>query len=303
MRTKIFHSKDDLAATLMSQDNQAIYIADISAKCALQIVDPDTGWNKGNRRLQEVVVDRFLRDINQDEFLPLSDLIIGLDPETMQMQLGDGQHRLTAQSRSGKTLRFVIKYYSEPADYAEAVTKVDCGKPRTKADLVKVLGLNESSFQAYERIVSAMLKFDGRRASSMTNTEWISYSETYSKSLKWALGHPQRTFRSHMLAAMVFAHAKSKQATEQLIAATISGAGLAEGAPPLTLKNALPALNDAKNDEQRIRSMIFFLRVADDFRRGKTSTVTRVKKTPLTEEAIRFYAGAETAKRLMAKTA
>lgn len=294
---KNFSTKEELASALSHVGNGSVLIADITARCAAQIVDAENGWNMGNRRLEEPLVDKFKRDMDRDEFLDMSDLFVGSDGPLMK--LGDGQHRLSAQARSGKTIRYVVKFYSNPADFAQAVTKVDCGKPRTKADLVKVLGMNDAAFQQYERIVSAMLKFEGKRASRLTNVEWISYSEKFSKSIKWALSLPWRQFKAHVLAALVFAHAKSKTVAEQTIAQVISGVNLTADSPPLVLKNQLAMLNEAKNDETRFRSMVFVMRAMNDARSGRGTTVNRVKRTRLFEEAVRFYAGADAANRFM----
>lgn len=298
--TKAYASKHELMNVLLNMSNESILVADITARCADQIIDAE-GWNQGNRRLEEPLVDKFKRDMDHGEFLDMSDLIVGSEPLDggFVFRLGDGQHRLNAQARSGKTVKYVIKYYSDPADFAQAVTKVDSGKPRTKADLVKVLGLNDSAFQQYERIVSAMLRFEGKKVGRMSNVEWISYSEKFSKSIKWSLSLPWRQFKAHVLAALVFAHARQKTVTEELVSLTVAGAGLATGSAPLALKNALGVLNDAKNEDAKTRAMVYVLRVLHDAYKGRGVSYSVIKRTKPYADAVQFFAGADAAHRFM----
>ena len=50
---KNFTTKEELAVALSHVGNGSVLIADITARCANQIVDVEHGWNMGNRRLKE----------------------------------------------------------------------------------------------------------------------------------------------------------------------------------------------------------------------------------------------------------
>jgi hypothetical protein len=287
--SKPFTTRDELGAFLINLSNGAVVAnVDITARCADQII-ADDGWNVGNRRVHEVSVQKFKRDMDTGNWVDnLTPIMLGY--VNNQWRIGDGQHRLNAQARSGKTLRYVVKFYTDFDDYSAAAAKVDAGRARSRADLVKILGLSETSFQHFERITNAMMKFEGRPATASSNHEWLQYANDHIASLTWAVGLPTRLFKAHVLAALTFAHAKSRSSTMALIDNTISGAGLTAGAPALVLKNGLSVLNEARRDAEKTQAIIRVLRICDDARRGRAQSALKSRKaSPSTIDAVAYF--------------
>lgn len=254
-------------------------------------------WNEGNRRLDEVTVQRYRRDMESNRWLRDGEIGFGVlaDKPT---SLGNGQHRMAAQVASGTTQSYHARVFSDPDEFALYVLTVDGGKNRTLADELRIFGIadNSQSAQRYERTVNAMHAFVGARSCRLSKPERFDFALRYQKSVKYALGLPNKTFKAHLLAAIALAHTKRRSEVEDLIAHVISGEMLQAG-PALTIMKALPDFNEARKGSQKDRAMGLLLRAIYDGVRGKQRTsVEHVKSDSVPmREAITALVSSEAA--------
>lgn len=105
-------------------------------------VDPDTAarWlegNKVNRNLREGKVIQYAKDMAADRWM-LSNDAIAFAPDGTLL---NGQHRLHAVIRSGKTIVFLVIRNMPP----ESMTAMDCVIPRSAGDALKFAGEHQAS--------------------------------------------------------------------------------------------------------------------------------------------------------------
>ena len=115
-------------------------------------------FNNQNRKLNERLVDELVRQIHADGFLlngesiKLSRGVPLLDPDGKPVTDGeghvmkvplvvDGQHRLEAIKKSGKTVKILVVRGLDPDTQAT----VDTGRKRTTADVMRISGERESA--------------------------------------------------------------------------------------------------------------------------------------------------------------
>ncbi len=229
-------------------------------------------WNQGNRRLDEIAVQRYRRDMDADRWI--ADGAVGFGVFEGDVAVGDGQHRFAAQVASGKSQRYNLRVFTAHEAFADFVLTVDGGKNRSLADELLIFGVAGAPGAAalFERVTNAMQSFLGARPTRLSKQERMDFARRYVKPMKYALGLPKRTFKAHVLAAIVFAYAKRSKDVEELVAQLISGADLAGGSPALKLKNALGDLNDAGDARAKDRAMGLTLRAINDATTGKKTT-------------------------------
>lgn len=280
----------ELRGFLHSKKSVVLTDFSISARLAGEIVANEGGWNQENRRLVEIFVQKYKRDMDRGDWQPNSTIILGLFDDATVL-LGDGQHRLVAQSRSGKSQKYILKLYRDRQDFSDAVTTVDAGKARSLSDLATILGLTTGSAQAFERTVNAMQMFHGDKPSRNTNQERLKFAAQYTRSLQYVHSLRTREFKAHLLAAIALAHAREPKVVEALIADVIRKSGLVDGSPAHALVQNLADMNAAPNWAAKQHAMVAVLRVCNDSRLRRTkSVVSRMRaNAPHTFGAIAYF--------------
>jgi hypothetical protein len=238
----------------------------ITPALALPILEQ---WNGGNRRRDEVTVQRYRRDMDANRWLAGGEIAFGVVEGAVV--LGNGQHRIAAQVAAGVPQQYNARIFSDSDDFEVYVLSCDGGRNRTLADQFKIFGITESANAAaiFERTVNAMQNFLGQKAARLSKQERMDFALQYVKSVRYALSLPSREFKAHLLAAIVFAHDKKAKPTEAFIAQVMSGAGLAEGSPALVLGQALAEMNAATSFRAKDRAMGHMLRTIHDGINGK----------------------------------
>jgi hypothetical protein len=266
----------------------------ITAKLADAIL---TQWNEGNRRRDEIAVQRYRRDMDAGRWLAGSVLAFGLLDDGCR--LGDGQHRLAAQVASKTDQEYLVRAFTSREEFAAFVLTIDAGKARTLGDQLRIFELADTpgNAAAYERIVNAMQNFAGNRATRLSRQERMDFASQYIPQIKWALALPKREFKAHLLAVLVYAHAKHQRAIEALIAQVISGADLTTGSPALAISKAKVGWNDASNALDKERAMGLMMRVLYDAVAGRARTAAFhvPANSSRVAEAITHFVGAEAA--------
>lgn len=97
--------------------------------------------NKSNRSLRKNVVDNYCRDMKNDMW-SLTHQGIAISDKN---QLLDGQHRLHAIIKSGKTIELMVTTGIPEDDAMEYM--VDCGAKRLSKDFLKVTKTHSASFR------------------------------------------------------------------------------------------------------------------------------------------------------------
>jgi hypothetical protein len=244
--------------------------------------------NDGNRRLNEIDVQRYRRDMDAGKWA--RDTVIGFGIFDGKIHFGDGQHRMFAQLASGTTQRYLAKVFSDRDEYQVYVLTVDGGRNRSLADQLKIFGISESSgdCKRFEAITNQMQAFVGTRPSRASKAERMEFAMGYVKPIRYVLGLPPRTFKAHLLAAIAFAHTKRARDVENFIGHVISGANLEVGSPALKLLQAVPDLNDAKDAKRKDRALGFVIRAIYDgiTGRGKTAIFKAEAGSALNRTAI-----------------
>lgn len=268
----------------------------ITPEVAEQILEH---WNasNGNRRLDEITVQRYRRDMDADRWIPGSVLAFGLFEDGMK--LGDGQHRLKAQVVSKTSQEYGVRAFTEPEEFSAFVLTIDAGKARSLADQLRIFGVADSPGAAsvFERVTNAMQLFLGERPSRQSKQERMDFATKYAPQIRYVLALPKREFKAHLLAAIVFARAKYPRETEALIAQVISGADLAPGSPALELSKAKVLWNEASLAAEKDRAVGMMMRVLFDGVRGKAKSSARkvAGNSSRVFEAIQAFCGAEVA--------
>lgn len=113
---------------------QTSVVIDIDAKTAEQII---ADRNKGNRPPKPNKVQQFSADMNADKWGVTGDTIkFGTDGRLL-----DGQNRLSAAVRTGKSFRTHVVFGIEPQLFG----RMDIGKPRNPADVLHIAGFKYAS--------------------------------------------------------------------------------------------------------------------------------------------------------------
>lgn len=204
------------------------------------------GWltkNIKNRNLRETTVMAFARDMSRGAWSENHQAIAF----GKAGNLIDGQHRLAAVVKSGKSIHFlVVRDMPERFEgvKADVMDTVDRGNSRSVADILKL----QHGYVAHAPTVVAAATIIGaialqdfgpvRRPSVPTIIEIIG---RYKKGLQFVLENRPTTRGLRIVpvaAAIAFAHATSPRKTEQFYKQLGTGTGLTES-PLLTFRNFL----------------------------------------------------------------
>ena len=109
-----------------AQQSRLVYVVDVTPELATQWLKQ----NFFNRRMNEEMIERYRRDMVTGRWV-LTHQGIAFDQYGI---LVDGQKRLEAVRRSGKTVRMTVFVHQSIANH-EAI---DCGKPRTNLDVIRL---------------------------------------------------------------------------------------------------------------------------------------------------------------------
>jgi hypothetical protein len=232
-------------------------------------------WNNGNRRIDQVAVQRYRRDQEAGRWLQDGEIGFGVFADSIT--LGDGQHRLQTQVITGLAQRYFIRVVGDPGDFGMYVMTRDAGKGRTIADMLGIFGIAPANASTFERIINAMQSFYGTKAQVFSRQERIDFARDHVASVRYVLGLPRRRFKAHLLAAIALAYGKAP-GIQDTIAAVVAGTGLSAGTPAHVLSQSLAELNDAKDAKSKDRAMGMVLRVLHDGLLGRRrSAVTKVQ--------------------------
>jgi len=254
-------------------------------------------WNTSNRRIDQIRVQALKRDQASGRFLAGEQIGFGVFPDSVQ--LGDGQHRLMAQTASNTEQTYHVRIFNDEAEFMVFVATRDSGKNRTLADLFTILHVADGSgaAMAFERVTNAWQQFMGATPARLTRQERLDFAYKHVKEIRYVLTLPHRQFRAHVLAAIAIAYGKHPKAVAEFIAHVIDGSELAPGSPALVLSKAVNDLNAARGPKEKDRAMGLTLRAIHDGIRGKKKTAIRKAQlgaTPVREAVVEF-AGAEIA--------
>lgn len=220
-------------------------------------------WNDGNRRLDEVSVQRYRRDMDAGRWQSGREVCFGIFDACA---VGDGQHRFAAQVASGTDQTYTVRVFDDHEAFALYTATIDSGRIRSLADLLRIFGIAESSAAAatFERVVNAMHAFTGARAGRLSKQERLDFANRYIVPIRYVLHLPRRDFKAHVLAAIAFAYHKHPDAVEAFVASVTSGANLPARSPALLFTKSIADMNAARNAGAKDRAMAKTLRLIHD---------------------------------------
>lgn len=203
-----------------------------------------------NRAITEARVESYVRSIKNDEWQ--------LTPEGIMFDtdgnLIDGQHRLTAISRAGKPVKMVV-WTNVPFEVMEVL---NTGVARTTADILTVTGgMGDVSGNAKVAVARASMIYrlhhPTYHQSKMTVSAFDWVKHRYEEDLDWAQRvYPLNGGTSHSLttrrfrsptcvAALVIAHKRDKEETEDFARKADKAIELTERDPAYALRKHLDA--------------------------------------------------------------
>lgn len=269
----------------------------VSAALASEIVGR---WNTGNRRLDQVAVARYARDMRESRWQADREIAFGVMDDGIR--LGDGQHRLCAQGQSSTAQRYIVRVFTDADEFSRYVLTVDGGKARTLANQFSIFGVADGSgaAQRIERVCNAMQTFLGQRPSTLSMQERMDFAIGHQPSLKFVLSLPHRQFKAHVLAAIAIAHGKKKKLVESFVEELV-GAPELKG-PALVLSRSLPDLNAAPNAKEKDRATAIVLRVLWDVCSGRSkTTVAKAQLAGPVLEAVVGFCGRDVADKFLVR--
>jgi hypothetical protein len=125
----------------------------------------ESGSSVSNRRFKQTVSDRYFRRMERGEWNECNGETIKFDREG---NLIDGQHRLDAQVRFGKTLHWLVAYNCN----MKAFVTIDEGSPRGGADALSII--NEKNVNVMSACIGLVLRYKAGemdRSTSPSNAE------------------------------------------------------------------------------------------------------------------------------------
>lgn len=210
--------------------------------------------NQLNRPLSAATVARYVGIIERGEWR-LTHQGVAFDVNGL---LVDGQHRLWAIVKSGRSVRMVVTHGLEP----EAIGAIDIQKSRTAADSIEILsraGRADVSMvgpikQACETVNMIMTAVD-RQISKPTPRQVLEALEKYRDGLAAIARFPQSASRGMWQApirgALVFAYKTNPEAVMAFAAQVVSGAQIDRGFPSMTLRDYVQRSGAARGSEYR----------------------------------------------------
>lgn len=233
--------------------------------------------NTNNRALNERLVNEYVYQMRKNKWRLTTDAI-GFD-ETGR--LINGQHRLTAIARTGKSVELMVATGLKP----EAFNVIDVGRMRTAGDLLNVNEISSGTKKAaiarnvmlYKkgRIFSS-LSDPGSRSSNITNEEVLEFSlknmnqldEAHDIALKVYRSFKAIHYRHIGMMFWIFAEL-DKPLAMAFFELYSTGAGLSKDHSIYMLRQKL--INDmAANRKMQVKEKIHYLIQAwNHFRRGK----------------------------------
>jgi hypothetical protein len=254
---------------------QDIARIEITAPIAAQILEK---WNDGNRRLDQITVQRYRRDMEASPSKWLADGEIGFGALLEGTELGNGQHRMAAQVASGTTQRYHARVFTDSDQYGVYVLTSDGGRGRSLADHLKVFGITSSpgDSAAFEQVVNSMQAFLGAKPGRLSKQERMDFALPRVKEVRYALALPKKQFKAHVRAAIAFAYGKRPKPVDEMISRVISGADLRQSSPELVFSKALDELNSARGVKEKDRAMGRTVRaIYDGITGAKRTAVSR----------------------------
>lgn len=269
----------ELESTLRSlgaTNSGAVAQVVIRASVAAEIL---AAWNEGNRRLDDIAVQRYRRDMQARRWQQGS--VVGFGVFESNCAVGDGQHRYAAQVASGTDQVYSVRIFTDQKEFEWYVATIDGGRVRSLADILRIFGVAESTAAAttFERVVNAMHAFTGAKAGRLSKQERLDFANRYIVPIRYVLKLNHREFKAHVLAAIAFAYSKYPTAVEAFIASVTSGANLPARSPALVLAKSLPELNAARDAVAKDRAMAKALRLIHDGISSVTKSSARLRIT------------------------
>lgn len=253
------------------QSGGATSLLTIRASVAADIL---AHWNDGNRRLDEIAVQRYRRDMESRRWQLGRETAFGVFDNCA---VADGQHRFAAQVASGTDQTYNVRVLSDSKTFELYAATIDSGRVRSLADILRIFGVAESTSSAttFERVVNAMHAFTGAKSGRLSKQERMEFANRYVAPIRYVLRLNRRDFKAHVLAAIAFAYAKQPNAVESFIASVTAGANLPARSPALVLAKALPEMNAARDGIAKDRAMAKALRLIHD---GISPSVTKASE-------------------------
>lgn len=229
------------------------------------------GNPENNRRLNMTLVKFYQRQLEENKW-QVNGESIKIDNKGYLL---DGQHRLNAIVLANKPM---TTYVARNLD-RDTFKTIDCGKPRSPSDYLKMegfgaVGTNLNIVAAAARIIMNFDKKTGRyiaKTERISPTELICFVDNHTALVESAKrGVQLHKIMSGSIAAAchyVFSIVAPEKAHE-FFEALHTGAGLSKGNPALTLRNRLLTLRTQKQAGSSYQRMIvaYMVQAFNDFR-------------------------------------
>jgi hypothetical protein len=216
-------------------------------------------YNKHNRNLRKSTVDSFATDMVNDAWTENTQTIsFGADGN-----LKDGQHRLAAIVRSGRSHHFLI-CRNVPDVIGGAKTKVtdslDRGNARSVADVLKLShGYKANALivtAACSNIAAIAMKDAGTRVKKLSVSTTLSIATRFKAGLEYVCSQRPKAFRlraAPICGAVAFAYAVAPRRAADFYQTLITGVGLSAESPILVLRNNILDVSSLKHASGRER--------------------------------------------------
>lgn len=184
--------------------------------------------NAHNRAIAPTVVARYVADIEADQWA-LTHQAIALGPD---MQIVDGQHRLTAIVKAGKSVRVVMAIYRDEKMAMEARQKVDLGRVRRGGDVMEIGGITEKGDgKRVFAITSAIMALGSSTWGGFTPAAVTSRYLREQAGVDFAAELPSKAFIAPIAAAFAYAHPIAPAKVEGFAGAVRDKVGIVSGSP------------------------------------------------------------------------
>lgn len=190
---------------------------------------------ENNRDINQAKIDRFARAIEEGSFA-LTHQGIAFDRKG---NLIDGQHRLHAIVRAGKTVRIMVARGLAKETFAA----IDIGGNRTLSDVVGIISNGKISAEVTKAITSylrhAVVKNYGAISAQQIADVYAKLGEHFEWAVSLKTNRLEATRWGALQAALAVYHSQHPVKAQQFADQLISGAGLLERSPIFHLREAL----------------------------------------------------------------
>jgi hypothetical protein len=187
--------------------------------------------NEDNRPISQPRVDVYARDMRAGAWQATHQ---GLAFDAAG-KLADGQHRLWAVVEADVAVRMCVAR----GVAAGARVAMDQGRARTPADALRIVDhvKHGARLVSWFRVIASL---EAGKPVQVSHATVRAQMARYAATVAWCTAHGPKTRplnRVPVVGALVYAHRVAPAPVEAFAAAYVSGAGLAEGAPALVLRN------------------------------------------------------------------